>query len=90
MSVYDEPWYYGVSHGMAYVQVFRPRDRVRLAQSPSGGGDGNPAWDFQAFFPDYEVDRRYTLVMRAVYLPSSPRSRSAGSIEPHRLALGKP
>src|SRR3954470_17844975 len=62
---YDEPWYYGVSHGMAYVQVFRARDRIRLAQSPSGGGESNPAWDFQHFISDYEVGRRYTLVMRA-------------------------
>ena len=88
--LYDEPWYYGVSHGMAYVQVFRPRDRVRLAQSPSGGGVGNPAWDFQAFFPDYEIDRRFTLVMRAVYVPFESSEQIRRVIEPHRLALGKP
>jgi hypothetical protein len=28
--VYTEPWYYGVSHGMAFVQMFRPEDLVRL------------------------------------------------------------
>jgi hypothetical protein len=67
--VYDEPWYFGVSHGMAYAQIFRPRDQVMLTQSPSGGGEGNPAWDFQAFIPGYELGRRYTLVMRALYLP---------------------
>jgi hypothetical protein len=84
---YDEPWYYGVSHGMAYVQIFRRRDGVRLAQSPSGGGAGNPAWDFQVFVPEYEVDRRYTLMMRAVYLPYESPEQVRRAVEPHRLAL---
>ena len=87
---YDEPWYYGVSHGMAYAQVFRTRDRVRLSQSPSGGGEGNPAWDFQAFIPDYDVGRRYTLVMRALYLPFESPDQVRRAIEPHRLALERP
>jgi hypothetical protein len=87
---YDEPWYYGVSHGMAYAQVFRPRDHVRLTQSPSGGGEGNPAWDFQAFIPDYEVGRRYTLVMRALYLPYESPEQVRRAIEPHRHALERP
>jgi hypothetical protein len=87
---YDEPWYYGVSHGMAYAQVFRPGDRVRLSQSPSGGGEGNPAWDFQAFIPDYEVGRRYTLVMRALYMPFESPEQVRRAIEPHRLALERP
>jgi hypothetical protein len=87
---HDEPWYHGVSHGMAYVRVFRPRDRVRFAQSPSGGGAGNPAWDFQMFLPDYEVDRRYTLVMRALYLPYESPERIRRAVEPHRRALEQP
>ena len=74
---YDQPWYLGVSHGMAYAQVFRPRDGVRFAQSPSDGGVSNPAWDFQAFVSDYEVGRRYTLVMRAFTFPTSRPGRSA-------------
>jgi hypothetical protein len=87
---YDEPWYYGVSHGMAYVQVFRPRDQVRLAQSPVGGGGRNPAWDFQAFLPDYEVDRRYTLVMRVLYLPYESPEQIRRAVQPHRRALESP
>ncbi|WZP00240.1 hypothetical protein EP7_001862 [Isosphaeraceae bacterium EP7] len=46
----DELWDCGVSHGMAYAQVFRCGNRVRLAQSLSGIGRGNPAWDFQSSF----------------------------------------
>jgi hypothetical protein len=87
---YDEPWFYGVSHGLAYAQVFRTKDRVRLAQSPSGGGEGNPAWDFQAFLPGYEVGRRYTLVMRALYVPFESPEQVRRAIEPHRLALERP
>jgi hypothetical protein len=66
---FAEPWYYGVSHGMAYVLVFRDKDQVRLSQSPSGGGKDNPAWDFQWFIEKPEVGKRYQLVMRAAYVP---------------------
>jgi hypothetical protein len=84
---YDEPWYYGVSHGMAFVQIFRSRDQVRLAQSPSGGGGGNPAWDFQAFLSGYQLDRPSTLVMRALYRPYESPEQIRRAVEPHRLVL---
>jgi len=84
---YDEPWFFGVSHGMAYAQVFRPGDGVRFAQSPSGGGGKNPAWDFQIFIPDYEVGRRYTLVMRAIYVPFGSADQVRRAVEAHRVAL---
>ncbi|MHC4398574.1 MAG: hypothetical protein ACYTG0_02730 [Planctomycetota bacterium] len=87
---YAEPWYYGTSHGMALVLTFRPRDGIRMSQSPSGGGQGNPAWDFQYLIPDYEVGRRYQMVMRAMYLPyESPEQIEAAS-KPHRDALAAP
>lgn len=84
---YDEPWYYGVSHGMALVQIFRPRDQVRITQSPSGGGRGNPAWDFQAFLSDYQLDHRSTIVMRMLYLPFESPEQVRRVVESHRKAL---
>jgi hypothetical protein len=84
---YDEPWYYGVSHGLAYVQMFRPSDHVRLSQSPSGGGDGNPAWDFQWFVPDHKVGKLYRFVMRAMYLPYESAEQVARETVGHRKSL---
>lgn len=84
---YVEPWYFGVSHGMAFVQMFRARDHIWFAQSPTGGGNGNPAWDFQWFVPDYQVDRAYGFVMRAAYLPFESRDQLARLTERHRTAL---
>jgi hypothetical protein len=86
---YSEPWYYGVSHGMALALMFRTRDQVRLSQSPSGGGTGNPAWDFQYLIPNYEAGKRYQMVMRAMYLPYQSPEQVDRATRPHRLALDK-
>ena len=68
---YAEPWYVGKSRGMAAAMLFRPADGILFAQSPSGGGGNDrPAWDFQWFLDDYEVDRRYQMVMRLLYTPT--------------------
>jgi hypothetical protein len=86
---YSEPWYFGVSRQMAYVQMFRPQDQVRLTQSPSGGGRDNPAWDFQFFIENYEVGRLYQFVMRASYLPFESPEQVAEATLKHRKALGQ-
>ena len=84
---YTEPWYYGISGGMAFVLMFRPEDNVRFSQSPSGGGSGNPAWDFQWFVPQYKVGQRYRFVMRAMYLPFESRQQIIRATARHRVAL---
>jgi ankyrin repeat protein/predicted TIM-barrel fold metal-dependent hydrolase len=84
---YTEPWYYGISHGMALVLMFRPGDNVRFSQSPLGGGNGNPAWDFQWFVPQYKVGQKYRFVMRAMYLPFESRQQIIRATARHRAAL---
>jgi CubicO group peptidase (beta-lactamase class C family) len=66
---YSSPWYFGVCRDMAWLQSFRPQDRVWLSQSPSGGGPGCPAWDFQWYIAQPQIGKRYQLSMRAAYLP---------------------
>lgn len=85
--VVAKPWYYGLSHGMAFVQMFRQQDNIWITQSPSGGGSGNPAWDFQWFIRNPEPGESYGFVMRAAYLPFSSVEQIENATEPHRNAL---
>jgi hypothetical protein len=84
---FDEPWYFGVSHQMALALMFRQGDEPRLTQSPSGGGPGNPAWDFQYFLPDYKVGQRYQMIMRAQYLPFDSKEQVEQATSDNRRAL---
>jgi len=84
---YAEPWYFGLCRGMAFAQIFRASDQVRLSQSPSGGGTGNPAWDFQWFIPHYRVGQRYQLVMRALYRPATNPANETATREEVREAI---
>lgn len=66
---YLYPFYYGVSHGKVLIMMFeRPKgdDEVRFAQSPSGGGEGNPAWDFIFIKRGYRVGEVFRFRVHAV------------------------
>jgi hypothetical protein len=85
--LYEDPFYYGVSHGMALAFVFRRKDGIWFAQSPSGGGGRNPAWDFQWFVEEYKVGELYRFVMRTVYVPFESQEQVQRSVQPHLKAL---
>jgi hypothetical protein len=67
---YLYPFYFGRSGENVFVLMFertRAEGELRFAQSPSGGGKGNPAWDFVYFCRDYEINREFSFRVRAVY-----------------------
>lgn len=66
---FTQPWYFGRCRDMVFAQMFRAGDQVRLTQTPYGYANGIPGWDFQWFIPNYKIDQRYQLVMRAAYFP---------------------
>lgn len=67
---YLYPFYFGHWGENVFMLMFekpRPGGELRFAQSPSGGGRGNPAWDFVYFRRDYAVNQEFSFRVRAVY-----------------------
>jgi hypothetical protein len=69
--------------------MFRRQDNIWIVQSPTGGGQTNPAWDFQWFSPDVQVGKRYGFTMRAAYLPFNDRKKIEQFARLHRDALNR-
>jgi hypothetical protein len=85
--VHTADWYYGICRGMAYVQMFRPKDRIWFAQSPTGGGASNPAWDFQWFVLQPKQGDAYGLVMRAAYVEFKDQRTLVHALRDHLQAM---
>ena len=67
---YLQPFYYGISHGKVFIMMFKDitdQGELRFAQSPSGGGKGNPAWDFVFLARSYEIGKDIGFTAAAVY-----------------------
>lgn len=66
---YTRSLYWGRYDDSVWCVMFPKDALVRFAQSPSGGGDGNPAWDFHWFADKPEVGKVYRLSYRATFRP---------------------
>ena len=66
---YIYPFYYGLSGENVFIMMFKNTtgDELRFAQSPDGGGDTNPAWDFIYFKKNYKVGKKFSFRGRAVF-----------------------
>src|SRR6185369_5473190 len=66
---YLYPFYFGRSGHNVFIMMFehsRDGGELRFAQSPSGGGAGNPAWDFSYLKRGYQLNREFCFRGRAV------------------------
>lgn len=62
---YRYPFYFGRSGENVLIMMFQSVDEeseIRFAQSPTGGGPDNPAWDFIFFKKGYEVNKPFELL----------------------------
>ncbi|MDH5399365.1 MAG: hypothetical protein OEX02_14535 [Cyclobacteriaceae bacterium] len=66
---YTQPFYYGLFHNMAFAFLFESSEGIRFSQSPTGGGEHNPAWDFQYLVPDVQPGKEYAFRARFIYKP---------------------
>jgi len=66
---YIRPFFYGRWRNMVFALMFEPGHDLRFTHSPTGGGDGNPAWDFQWVVHEPQVDEEHHLRARAFFKP---------------------
>ncbi len=66
---HTRPLFFGRRGRMVFAMMFEPGHDVRLTHSPSGGGQGNPAWDFQWVLHKPRLDEEHHLRARALYKP---------------------
>lgn len=66
---YSKSFYFGKFHTMVLAYLFRSKEIIRFSQSPTGGGEFNPAWDFQYLIPSPEAEKIYSFKTRLIYKP---------------------
>lgn len=65
--LYDKPFYFGLNDKLMYLIMFDDNEKqVRFCHSPSGAGNGNPAWDFFITYPKPEKNKTYCVSGRLI------------------------
>ena len=54
---------------MVLAYLFDAEEIIRFSQSPTGGGEFNPAWDFQYIIPSPQVGKKYSFNARMIFKP---------------------
>jgi hypothetical protein len=66
---YTAPIYYGIFDRYAYIIMFDQPERLMFTHSPSGGGRGCPAWDWQYRWENIQLNHTYSAKARFIYRP---------------------
>jgi hypothetical protein len=66
---YIEPFFFGLRGKMVYALFFDRTEGIRFSQSPTGGGNGNPAWDHYFIVRNPEIGKPYSYRARVLYKP---------------------
>jgi hypothetical protein len=85
---YEHPYYYGVRRGYMILFMFDCKHVLRFCHSPSGGGEGNPAWDFYMLAPEYRVGKECGLRARLCYRPFVSSGDAAAEFAAWKKSLG--
>jgi hypothetical protein len=64
-----EPVVYGRWRDMVLAMMVKTDDHLRFAIQPTGGGEGNPAWDFGIVIKDCVPNGTYRWQGRLVFKP---------------------
>jgi hypothetical protein len=86
---YAEPFYYGRFRDMVFAYMWDRFAGIRFAQSPTGGGAKNPAWDFQFIVPEPKAGERYGFRSRLVYKPFVSGDDVLGEYKKWKAALAQ-
>ena len=66
---FSQPLFYGRFRDMVLMFMFDRSEGIRFSQSPTGGGEKNPAWDFQFIVRNFEVGKPCSFRARLAYRP---------------------
>jgi hypothetical protein len=75
---FSQPLFYGHFRNMVLIFMFDRSEGIRFSQSPTGGGEKNPAWDFQFIVRNLEVGKPYSFRARLAYKPFQSSSDVVG------------